>query len=210
MTLREAYRQLMEHVAVTEEMRLRILANVQSASGRARRKKRMAPWIRYGAVAACAVLLAVSALTLPRLYDPAQSPEPSGVQSLPGRTELSTARELAQAVGFDVEEVSGVPFAVTQVQYAVYDGEMAEIKYCGETQWLTLRKIAGNTDPSGDYTAYPEQRVLEWNGALVILKGRDGVYYLAVWQNGGFSWAVKSSGGLSEADWETLLDSIGG
>lgn len=65
MTLREAYREAMNHVTVTSEMRARILNNIQSADIRTTRVRFFSRSARYLAAAACLALLIAGSIVLP-------------------------------------------------------------------------------------------------------------------------------------------------
>ena len=210
MILREAYREIMNHVTVTEEMRTRILKNIQNAEIPTAKLPSHSLFIRYFAAAACFVVLIAGAVTLPNLQTPTQTPSPSGVQSgIWSRVEAASLSELSQLVGFEVEELENLPFPITEIQYVAYPGELAEVTYLGETENVVFRKIAGDSDPSGDYTVYADTVQLEVSSISVTLKGEAGVYTLAVWQDDAYSYSIRSSVALSEAEWRSLLESLG-
>lgn len=103
MTLREAYREAMNHVTVTSEMRARILNNIQSADIRTTRVRFFSRSARYLAAAACLALLIAGSIVLPNFIAPAQNGDQSGVQNgTLDRTEAASLHELSQLVGFEV------------------------------------------------------------------------------------------------------------
>lgn len=204
--MRSAYDEIMEHVIVTEQMRRRVLAGVESADlGHAGSAARVSHLRRYGAAAACAALLLVGAAVLPQYLDMQQSQRPGQVETVPRFTEVSSLAELEDTVGFAMEELTELPFTVTDTVYTAFGREMAEIRYCGETETAVLRKAVGADDPSGDYTQYAEELVLDINGTSVTLKGEDGRYVLALWQKGGYAWSVRLWEGKEQSLWEQLL-----
>ncbi len=206
MTLRSAYDEIMEHVIVTEQMRQRVLAGVESADlGHAGNAVRVSHLRRYGAAAACAALLLVGAAVLPQYLEMQQTQRPGQVETVPRFTEVSSLAELEDTVGFAVEELTKLPFPVTDTVYTAFGREMAEIRYCGETETAVLRKAVGIDDPSGDYTQYAEELVLEINGTSVTLKGEDGRYVLALWKEGDYAWSVRLWEGKEQSLWEQLL-----
>lgn len=208
--MREAYREIMNHVAVTEEMRTRILKNIQNAEITTAKLPSHSILIRYFAAVACFVVLIASAVTLPNLHAPTQTPSPSGVQSwIWSRVEAASLSELSQLVGFEVEKLENLPFSIIEIQYAAYPGELAEVTYLGETQNVVFRKTAGDSDPSGDYTVYADTVQLEVGLTSVTLKGEAEAYTLAVWQDNTYSYSIRSSAALSEAEWRNLLEYIG-
>lgn len=209
--MREAYKEVMEHVVLTEDMRARILRNIQNIEGLAPKAKLVSFPARWFAAAACAALLLAGAIAIPKLQTPTQSENPSGVQNgILDRREASSLRELEQLVGFEVEGLEHLPFEVTEIRYMAYGTALAEVNYVGEDQTLVFRKTAGSTDPSGDYTAYPDTLVLELGSCTVTLKGESGMYRLAVWQDQGYSCSANASEAFSPETWGELLEGTGG
>lgn len=206
MTLRSAYDEIMEHVTVTEQMRQRILSRVENADlSHARNAARVPVLRRYWAAAACAALLLVGAAVLPRYLDVQETQLPGRVETISPFTEVSSLEELEDTVGFKVEELTELPFPVTERVYMAFGSDMAEIRYCGETETAVLRKAVGIEDPSGDYTQYAEEWALDVNGTSVTLKGENGQYVLALWQEGDYAWSVRLSAGKDQSVWEQIL-----
>ena len=81
--------------------------------------------------------------------------------------------------------------------------------YLGETQSVTLRKLAGDADPSGDYSSYSDTLVLTRDGYCVTLSGEGSLYSLAVWQDGTYSYSISASQACSEETWESILEGMG-
>lgn len=207
MTLRRTYDEIMEHVTVTERMRRRILSRMEKAdldpSGNAVRRPVLR---RYWAAAACAAVLLVSAAVLPRYFGGWQTePMPGHVETVSPFTEVTSLAELEAAVGFPVEGLTEPPFPVTETVYLALGSDMAEIRYCGETETAVLRKAVGTQDPSGDYTQYAEALDLDVDGTSVTLKGESGRYVLALWQDGDYAWSLRLSEGKDQSVWRQLL-----
>lgn len=207
MTLRRAYDEIMEHVAVTEQMRQRLLSRVENADlGHSGSAARVPVLRRYWAAAACAAVLLVSAAVLPRYLGGWQAePAPDHVETISPFMAVSSLTELEDAVGFQVEELTELPFEAADTVYTVIGGKIAEIQYCGETETAVLRKAAGTEDPSGDYTQYAEELALDLRGTAVTLKGEGGQYVLALWQEGDYAWSLRLSEGMDASSWEQLL-----
>ena len=208
--MRRAYDEIMEHVTVTEQMRRRILSRVETAdfnpSGHAARGPVLR---RYWAAAACAAVLLVSAAVLPRYLGGWQTePMPGHVETVSPFTEAASLAELEAAVGFPVEELAELPFPVTETVYLAFGSGMAEIRYCGETETAVLRKAVGPQDPSGDYTQYAQELVLDVDGTSVTLKGENGQYILALWQDGDYAWSLRLSEGKDQTVWQQILQPL--
>lgn len=206
----ETYKEAMDHITVTEEMKLRILKNIKNTD---LTRKKVIPFFcskRYMAVAACLTLLLVGTVSLTTIYTPRQPENTSELQSgIFNVTKASSADELSKLVGFEVQDLQYVPFDIMEVQYISYGEELAEIKYIGETQNLIFRKTAGNADPSGDFTAYSDIATLKSDKGFVTLKGDSGVYTLAIWQDGNDSCSIKSSVPLVQEEWLKILKTQG-
>lgn len=208
MILRQAYREVMDHIAVTEDMRERVLQHIRTMDLPAAKDRARTVWTRRLAAAACFAVLVVGAVTLPQIHTPSQGENPPEVEhGVWNRTQAASLEELSQVVGFAVEGLETLPFPVVETSYTAYGKEMAEVTYTGETQSLVYRKTAGSTDPSGDYTAYSHVLVLELETGTVTLKGEEGSYCLALWEDGTYSYSARTSQGYSQDQWVQLLES---
>lgn len=206
--MREAYKDVMDRIVVTQEMQARILRTIRTTEFQPRRRSVPIP-ARRVAIAACLALLIIGAVTLPRFQAQLPGEDPSGVQNgIWSITQVSSLQELSQLVGFQVEELGELPFAVTETEYRAYPGGMAEVIYLGETQSVTLRKLAGDGDPSGDYSAYSNTLVLTMEGYSVTLSGEGSLYSLAVWKDGTYSYSIRASHACSEETWVSILEGM--
>lgn len=199
------YKQIMDKINVTAEMRSRILSNIQSAGpGSSSKVVRFPSGIRYLSIAACFVVLLVGAVTLSRLLDqPVQTPPPD--QVIPDLVECSSAGELSQAVGFAVADISGLPFQPEASAYTAYWHELAQITYTAGDQEAVFRKSIGEEDNSGDYNVYDSITEVAVQSVTVTLKGSSEGYLLALWQEEDFSCSLRLSQGMSESEWVSLL-----
>lgn len=210
MILTEAYKEAMDHIAVTADMRSRILNNIQSSDLKAAKIRSHSIPVRHWAAAACFAVLIAGTIVFSNFLGPIQAEPLSGIQNgILDRTEVSSRSELSQAVGFEVEDLKNLPFEVTETFYTAYGDEMAEVKYVGETQSLIFRKAIGTTDPSGDYTAYSDTLILEFGNRCVTLQGESGMYCLATWQDESYSYSIRSSTTFSDTEWTQILNSAG-
>lgn len=208
--MREAYKETMDRIVVTEKMRDRILHRICSEEPLEPKKSPMPRWTRGMAAAACLALLVAGAVTIPNLLPRPQTENPPGIQTgIWERKEAASLEELSRLVGFEVEEAADLPFQVTETLYMAYGSELAEVRYSGEGESVVFRKTVGDTDPSGDYTAYSDCQLLELGDRTITVKGDSGEYRLAVWQEEGYSYSVASSTAYSSTQWLTILDGIG-
>lgn len=208
--MRQAYREVIDHVAVTGEMRERVLHHIRAMDLPAAKTRARKVWTRRLAAAACFAVLVAGAVALPRIHTPSQGENPPGVEhGIWNRTQADSLEELSQMVGFEVEGLKSLPFPAVETSYTAYGKEMAEVTYTGETQSLVYRKTAGSTDPSGDYAAYSHVLVLELETGTVTLKGEEGSYCLALWEDGTYSYSARASQGYSQDQWAQLLELAG-
>ncbi len=203
------YNELMNQVVVTDEMKSRVLANLDSST--LEEKPHIMPWHsykKYVAIAASLVVLLVSAIAVPRILGMVHSHKPIVLSPTNGNTKLDTASQLSQAVGFSITDIASLPFEVKQTTYTSYLGELAEISYVGENQALTYRKSLGKEDNSGDYNVYTETRVASIDSKTITLKGNDGNYSLVVWTDGQYSYSLRADTGISEDELLGLINGI--
>ena len=202
--MEKTYREIMDHVTVTEDMRRRILHRLSKPVPAARKVLS----IRFWAAAACLTLL-VSVAALPTLFPAAEENDPPVTgYPLPNRQEVSSVQALAEAVGFPVEELHQLPFSVEDTQYTVLGNQLAEIRYDGGTESAVFRKAAGADDPSGDYTAYSDIQEATLAGYEITLKGAEGQFTLGIWQKDGYSYSLLLSDPLPAEGWEAILQNI--
>ena len=210
MTLKGRYADIMDRVQVTDEMRARVLEKVRQADLSAPEERQPAPaaWRRWGAMAACLAVIVAGGLALPHLLTPNGTEDPP-VLAGPGMEEMDSRAALEQAVGFSVEEAETLPFAPQEVLYTAFDSGLAQIEYRGENgQTALLRKSQGPEDNSGDFDQYPDVETLAAAEADVTLKGAEGQFVLALWQEDGFSYSLSLSQGQDAQGWEETLSGL--
>lgn len=202
------YRELMEQVNLTPEARERILTNVQQADLSPQPEKvvpfprRRQTWRRWASLAACLVVVVAALFAVPLLREEPDTAPP--VQVLPPFRQVDSLDALSEAVGFPVTEVSKLPFDPVNTTYTAYDEGLAEITYTGpDSQTATYRQSCGTEDNSGDYNLYPDTQTLPDQNAT--LKGQDGLYTLALWTDGTYTYSLNLSSGLSADAWQALL-----
>ena len=201
----KAYDEIMDKIEVTPEMRERVLKRVASEDiAPAKPKVLNFPKLkRYLSAAACLVLVIAGAAVLPRLIRP--QPPGGGIQTVPQIEEAATLDELAKLVGFEVNVDIALPFEAEGITYCSYWNELAQIQYSGQGHTATYRQSAGTADNSGDCTAYGDVDGITAGGLSVTLKGDGGLYVLAVWTDGTFSYSLRLSQGVPQAEWLDII-----
>ena len=124
------------------------------------------------------------------------------------REKLPSVQELSETTGLPVTDIQRLPFEAEHTFYYAYNKELAEIIYQRNGYQAVFRKSAGNGDNSGDYTRYDEEKEVQINGRRVLLKGREGIYMLAVWEDGPYAYSLSLSFGQIQEKWEEMIDSI--
>ena len=168
--------------------------------------------------AAAAMLLSLAACA--QNAEPAVQPEPAqqeetmpGNQQIPNPwTDCASEEEAAQLAGFDLTAPDEIA-AVSEKTYHVMNSEDGEVIFeivyaSGEDRAAYVRKAPGAEDISGDYNNYAETETADVGSVSVTLKGNDGLVYLAIWTDGGYSYALNVSAGLSQSDMTALVSEI--
>lgn len=207
-----SYKEIMDRIEVTDEMRSRILNNVVLSS----EKKRL-PFprtSRYLSVCASLLILAIGALTLPQMIDRITNQIPiEGVGNVPGTASIETCKsinELSRRMGFKVFGLYDFPFEVTSTEYTSYFDELAQITYRGANNQIIYRQSssAEEKDNSGDYNSYSDVIATDIDGFSLILKGDNEKYVLATWYDNDFCYSISMEVGLEQAELKHLVEQI--
>ena len=199
------YDEIMDKIAVTEEMRARILTRLREADHPAPAKTNVIPLSalkKYISIAACFAVLLAGAFLLPKLFGETTPEQTMDVFSV---EEVSSLAALEKAVGFSVPEVTGLPFVPDSEYYLAYGSDLAEVVYERGEETACFRKSPGTEDNSGDYNEYAAQAEITVGSASVTLKGNGGAYTLAIWSEDGYSYSLSLTIALSPTQWQTLL-----
>lgn len=223
------YEEVMEEIKVTDAMRSRILANLQeipleqmedvtdlrkrrevheARKPQSERKMLRNTWKKGLAAVACLMIAAFGIASFTDVF----TQQPSGPEVLipgPVITQTASAEELAEEVGFPVEELTELLFTPAEIVYCAWDQQLAEITYTGETeeQVLVFRKSRGEDDNSGDFNLYEEETTLHTDGGFKAeAKGNEGRIGLILWQQDGFSYSISCTKGMTKEDAARLVD----
>lgn len=193
------YGEIMDRVEIDENMRQRILSNINAKH--IKRRPSMARLGRGIAAAACIIIIGGGIATVAIQHNEKSKIQQSYWQV----SEASSLQELSDTVGFTVNELENLPFHATASAYASYMNELAEIVYTGDDNVCTYRVSAGDEDNSGDYNFYDSETTMEISGLTVTLKGNGGLWNLALWTDGGFSYSAGFQNGVTSADIQAML-----
>ena len=204
------YSEIMEHISVDETMENRILNALQetdpnkqsnSISNKNKSKKNI---LHIVPLAACFMLLIIGAPLLKNLTE--QNTLSSNTQAVPDFVDCSNTAELSETLGFTINEPS-LPFTpeASETTYTASWHTTAEIRYTGEGQTALYRESEGTEDNSGDYNAYSDVITFDLDKKSVTLKGENGSYVLAIWNDGSYSYSLSLSNPISKEAWCELI-----
>lgn len=132
------------------------------------------------------------------------------LESSPGGEDNQVASPInpsADAESFsDVREQLGYDFKVPHYLPEGYKldtvsfmfGSLVQISYLSENDEIVYRTEKTDADISGDYTVYNTVETETINGIDTTLKGSDGVFYGAVWNDGDMAYSLNSTNGLDK------------
>ena len=108
--------------------------------------------------------------------------------------EVGSMQQATELTGFTMRIPEGkAPY--TEKTISVIGEDMIAVAYSKEEPFVvgySVRKARAEGDISGDFTEYPDIREVDFEGRKVKLKGEAGTCSLALWEENGFSYAVKA------------------
>lgn len=104
--------------------------------------------------------------------------------------DYSTLEDASNAIGFTIV----LPEDITTKEYTVIESKILQVSYydAQEERYLSIRKAVGNEDISGDYTEYPNTKVVGINDTEVTFK-EDDENISVTWMKDGYSYAISTS-----------------
>ena len=201
------YDELMEKITVTEDMRNRILTNIQREKTHPVSSFRR--YARFFAVAACFALFLIGTVTI-RLatHHPADNEEEYLSYGNP-ITEASSIDELEALVGFSISDIPSLAKSAQAITYCASDSELAEIQYSLGAQTVSYRKAPKADDISGIYTTYGHTDEITLGSVSVTVKGDDDTtFQLALWTDGDYSYSLYFETAITQSEMERVLDEI--
>lgn len=200
------YNEIMEKVEVTDEMRERILANVSDKAAQKDKKIQTFPtWKRMSTLAACVAIMLLCATTLPSIIN-TNNPTEGDLATTNEIIECEDVDELSQYAGFDINELTGIPFDVVKCSYTWWFDATAQIEYIGDDNVITYRVAESEEDISGDYNEYSQIKEETVHNIKVTIKGKADKAYLAVWTSGRYAYAICSSEGISDTEMMAIIE----
>ena len=200
------YDEIMEKIVVTAEMKQRILSTIDASDLKTDRK--IIPFYPYRKLlsfAACLAVLLMGAISIPRLLKADIMQAPVDIAEI---VDVDTIEELSQSVGFDIKDLTSLPFEAVETIYTNFGDVFAQIAYIGENQALYYRKSLGTDDNSGDYNIYDSESELAMQDISVTLKGNNGLFQLAVWTDGTYAYSISLTEGIAKDSFANIIRGI--
>lgn len=209
------YNEIMDKIEVTEDMRQRVLKNVEKECSNAdnviqfpsRNKKKYASLVGVAAVAAVCIIAGKGIIgNTPTVPD-----NPGGEVAIMGPSDVSSLQELSNNVGFDVEDVPVLFNSAIDVHYTAI-GDIAEIMYSTADNTISYRKAPGSDDISGDYNTYATIVEKEIDNINVTIKGNKDEnnvdkFFNATWTKDGYSYSLSFENGVDLTEIEEIINS---
>lgn len=131
------------------------------------------------------------------------------VLSLAACAFAKASNDNAKAVGFALTAPESVEGWDGKKTIQVMSGSMLQlIFHDGDDNRLFIRKEAGSADISGDCNSYAAVKTVSMEGRSVTFKGDAGTVSTAVWESGGYSYAVMADLPLSVEAMTALVAQI--
>ena len=129
-------------------------------------------------------------------------------------TDYESPEAAEAAVGYEIsipESISGC--SDKQYRAMEQDGDtMLEVIYAADSEAETeagrVRKAPGSEDISGDYNEYAEQQSMTVGSVSATCKGEGGLVKLAIWTDGGYTYAVSVEDGCTADEMAALISQI--
>lgn len=129
-------------------------------------------------------------------------------------TDYESPEAAEAAVGYEIsipESISGC--SDKQYRAMEQDGDtMLEVIYAADSEAETeagrVRKAPGSEDISGDYNEYAEQQSMTVGSVSATCKGEGGLVKLAIWIDGGYTYAVSVEDGCTADEMAALISQI--
>lgn len=118
--------------------------------------------------------------------------------------DCATLADAAKLTGFDItvpDSIEGYDTRVIQVM----DNKMIQIIYAKGENSLLIRKAAGSDDISGDYSQYTEINAAALGSLQVTMRGENEMVSVAIWTDGGYTYAVNAQDIPMDVDTITAL-----
>lgn len=122
--------------------------------------------------------------------------------------DCDTLQDAASIAGFEVIVPASIA-GYNQDCIQAIDKDMIQVFYVDDAENVILiRKAVGSEDISGDYNTYTQEDTTTVGDMEVMMKGNDGLIYLAVWTNGDYTYSVSVHSGITHTSMADLIAEI--
>ena len=197
------YQQIMDRIEVTEDMRSRILSNIEERPS----PSPVVIWFsKYGAIAACVAVIIGSFLIFRWIPDRISS---FGKTEIPEEgVVVASAQELTEKTGILIKDIEPIAEKADKTSYQIYPSNLVEIVYEIDGDTFRLRKSEGRKELFENIAEYPEAKKLLFNQTDTTIRGLEGKYYVAEWTDKTYSYAMEFEAGKSKDEIENLVSDI--
>ena len=209
------YNEIMDKIEVTEDMRQRVLKNIEEECSNAdnviqfpsRNKKKYASLAGVAAVAAVCIIAGKGIIgNTPTVPD-----NPEGDVMIQGPVEAGSAQELSNNVGFEISDIKALADKANEIYYSSI-GDIAEIMYSTADNTISYRKAPGSDDISGDYNTYATIVEKEIDNINVTIKGNKDEnnvdkFFNVTWTKDGYSYSLSFENGVDLTEVENIINS---
>ena len=130
-----------------------------------------------------------------------------GPENQPGDNKLQPPSPFQPCDTLDAaEEMAGFDLTLPKTADGLeaIENEMIQAFYGEDGSDMLIRKALGSEDISGDYIEYAQVETVDG----VTLKGENGLFSLALWTDGGYTYSISVGSALSQADMMALVGSV--
>lgn len=190
------YNEIMEKVNVTDEMKSRILGNIDEYFGKKKNAGKKSFYLAFCGVAAAALLMIIVRPWDNNVAGPINpgtnsAGEGSTVLGVNPVQNYTSAEELSKAAGFNVPEIKSLPFKLSETEYMTLGEGFAQITYLSDDDRLIYRKSTDKEDNSGNYNPYDYVGEVSVNDIKVTVKGTKEALNLAIWNDGTYEHSIS-------------------
>jgi hypothetical protein len=122
--------------------------------------------------------------------------------------EYQTLSEMWDVLDLTSGTPAKLPQGYEQSGIMTINKEIAQVIYKSGENVIAFRAAKGSDDISGDYNTYGSIRTLKIGDLEVTAKGTDDIIQTAIWTNGGLSYSLTFSEGVSEMQLSEIIQSI--
>ena len=117
--------------------------------------------------------------------------------------QVGTITELSELAGFEVRELTNLPFELTAVTYLYQAGQGARIVYESGSEEAVFT-MTDEEAPATEFSSYEDVMVIHSGGREIALCGADRKYTLAVWEADGHACSLELSSARSQSVWRRI------